>query len=155
MEGMRVAIREGDAFISIQGLTYEGTSVDLNAYRGQANVVVYFYPKDLTPGCTREAIDFDRRLDQFEQANTKVVGISVDPKEAHQAFATACGLHFPLLSDSDQAWSNQLGILNDAGTYAQRTTFVVDKSGTVRKIYAVKQVDGHADEVLAFVQTLA
>lgn len=150
-----MAITEGERFPAVLGETYNGEMVDLSAYHGQKNVVLYFYPKDLTPGCTREAIDFDRKLDQFAEHNTVVVGMSVDPKEAHESFCTACGLHFPLLSDPDRVLSQQLGILNDSGTYAKRTTFVLDKAGIVRKIFHVTQVDGHVDQVLDVVRALS
>lgn len=150
-----MAIDQGDQFPAVSGETYQGERIDLADFRGKKNVVLYFYPRDLTPGCTREAIDFDRRLDQFAAADTVVIGMSVDPPEAHQSFTAACGLHFPLLSDTDRSLSRTLGILNDNGTHAKRTTFVVDKQGAVHKIFQVSTVDGHADEVLATVQKLS
>lgn len=146
-------IQEGDQFPEVSGQTHDGQVVNLADFRGTKNVVLYFYPKDLTPGCTREAIDFDRKLNDFAAHDTAVIGMSVDSSSAHGTFAQACGLHFPLLSDEDRSLSGQLGILSDAGM-AKRTTFVIDRSGRVRKIFAVSQVDGHVDEVLETVSQL-
>ena len=145
-------IQEGDVFPAVSGQTYDGQSIHLEDFRGNKNVVLYFYPKDLTPGCTREAIDFDRKLEEFAAHNTAVVGMSVDPIDSHQRFSQACGLHFPLLSDEDAAISRELGIIS--GNYAQRTTFVIDTAGRVRRIFSVSQVDGHVDAVLEAVATL-
>lgn len=153
-------IKIGDMFPQVSGTTHDGHVVSLKDFQGEKNVVLYFYPKDLTPGCTREAIDFDRRLSDFEAAETAVVGMSVDPISSHQTFAQACGLHFPLLSDDDQSVSEKLGILTEIpgrpelGHIAKRTTFVIDRAGRVQKIFSVAQIDGHVDEVLQAVQQL-
>ncbi len=149
-----MGLNEGEQFPDLNTQTHQGQAFSLSGYRGQKNVVLYFYPKDLTPGCTREAIDFDRKLEQFGEYDTVVVGVSVDPKSDHESFSAACGLHFPLLSDTDRTLSRQLGILNEKGTYAKRTTFVIDKTGKVRKIFHVTQVDGHVDQVLEAVSSL-
>lgn len=157
---MAVGIREGDRFPEVEGVTYDGKTVRVSDFRGQKRVVLYFYPKDLTPGCTREAIDFDRKLSDFEVANAVVIGMSVDPPEAHRNFAEACGLRFPLLSDEGGKLSERLGILTeipsrpDLGKVARRTTFVLDEEGRVRRIFEVKKVDGHVDEVLEAVRNL-
>ena len=148
-------IEEGVRFPDVSGETYTGEKVSLDGYRGKKNVVLYFYPRDLTPGCTREAIDFDRKLDQLAELDTVVIGMSVDSVADHKTFSQACGLHFALLSDNDQSLSRELGILNDSGQYAKRTTFILDKTGTVKKIFEVSQVDGHVDEVLEYVRGLA
>lgn len=140
-------INIGDTFPEVSGTTHDGTLVRLADWRGKKNVVLYFYPKDMTPGCTREAIDFDRKLADFEARDAAVVGMSVDPVDSHKTFAQQCGLRFPLLSDVDQAVSQRLGILNEHHM-AKRTTFVIGKDGRLAKAYAVQQVDGHVDEVL-------
>lgn len=154
-------IKEGDRFPEVSAQTHDGRTVRLADFQGQKNVVLYFYPKDLTPGCTREAIDFDRKLGEFAARNTEVIGMSVDPVSSHQTFSQACGLHFPLLSDADQALSERLGILAaipghpELGKVAQRTTFVIDTNGQVQRIFSVSQVDGHVDEVLETVNQLS
>ena len=143
-----MSIQAGDVFPRLHAETYDGHKMDLGDYLGKNNVVLYFYPRDLTPGCSREAIDFDRQLKAFEALDAVVIGMSVDSLDSHQNFARALGLNFPLISDTDRSVSRELGILNDTGTYAKRTTFLVDKQGTLRKIFHVTQVDGHVDEVL-------
>ena len=140
-------IQEGDRFPEVAGSTHDGQEIRLSDFHGKKNVVLYFYPKDLTPGCTREAIDFDRKLDAFGAHDTAVIGMSVDPPDAHSTFSRACGLRFPLLSDEDRALSEKLGILTERGM-AARTTFLIDKEGTVKKIWSVTQVDGHVDDIL-------
>lgn len=149
---MQIAV--GDSFPDFASETHDGTTVRLADYRNKQNVVVYFYPRDLTPGCTREAGDFNRRLAEFGALGTAVVGISVDPKEKHARFTAECGLSFPLLTDTGGALSGQLGILRDSGT-SERTTFVLDKAGIVRRLFSVKSVGGHVDEVLEAVRSLA
>lgn len=149
---MQIAV--GDSFPEFTSETHDAGTVRLADYRGIRNVVVYFYPRDLTPGCTREAGDFNRRLAEFAALDTAVVGVSVDSKEKHGRFIAELGLAFPLLTDPGGALSGRLGILRDSGT-AERTTFVIDKAGTVRRIFSVKTVDGHVDEVLQAVRALA
>lgn len=140
-------IQEGDRFPEVTGHTHDGREIRLGDFHGKKRVVLYFYPKDLTPGCTREAIDFDRKQEAFAAHDTAVIGMSVDPPEAHASFAAACGLHFPLLSDEDRSLSEKIGILTERGL-AARTTFLIDKEGRVQKIWSVTQVDGHVNEVL-------
>ncbi len=154
-------IKEGERFPEIVGETHDGQTIRLSDYQGKKKVVLYFYPKDLTPGCTREAIDFDRKLSDFAAKDAVVIGMSVDPVNSHATFSQACGLHFPLLSDADQSVSQKLGILTEIpghpelGQVAQRTTFVIDAKGEVRRIFSVSQVDGHVDEVLQAVSAIS
>jgi peroxiredoxin Q/BCP len=156
-----VNIKVGDPFPAVKAKSQSGDTVDLATFQGRQNVVLYFYPKDLTPGCTREAIDFDRKLGEFKALDTAVLGMSVDPVEAHQNFAASCGLNFPLLADEGRAVSERLGILTeipqrpDLGKIARRTTFVIDKQGVLREVFEVQQVDGHVDEVLEAVRRLS
>ena len=152
-----MAVKEGDIFPAIAAQTHTGENINLAEYRGRRHVVLYFYPRDLTPGCSREAIDFDRKVKEFAALDAVVLGMSVDSLDSHQNFANALGLSFSLLSDEDRSISQQLGILreNPKGQYARRVTFLIDKSGVVRRIFHVETVDGHVDEVLAAVQQLA
>lgn len=147
-----MGVTQGERFPEFEGRTHDGRQIRTADLRGRS-AVVYFYPKDMTPGCTREAIDFDRRLDLFEALGTAVVGVSVDPSESHEQFTASCGLHFPLLSDEGGALAGRLGILNERGM-ARRTTYVLDREGVVRRVFEVKQVDGHVDEVLKAVRAL-
>ncbi len=116
--------------------------------------VVYFYPKDATPGCTRQAIDAQRLFDDFVEMDVSLVGISVDSVDSHAGFAAQCSLGFPLLSDPDQELSGRLGILRthwkypEIGEFAGRVTFLLDPSGRIEAIWpAPDDAHGHMDLV--------
>jgi peroxiredoxin Q/BCP len=149
-----MAIDVGDPFPDFEGETYDGERIRLGDLFGAGLTVVYFYPRDLTPGCTREANDFNARLAQFAAVGARVVGISVDGPAAHRRFAERYALTFPLLTDRGGALAERLGIRKETGT-ARRTTFVVGRDGRVRHIFHVRNVNGHVDEVLAAVRALA
>ncbi|XYH93370.1 peroxiredoxin [Sorangium sp. So ce1128] len=118
----------------------------LSDQRGRA-VVVYFYPKDGTPGCTEEACAFRDAWDRFKQANVQVFGVSADTRESHEAFATEHRLPFPILVDTDHTWSNAFGVPMRLGTVA-RVTFLIDPDGKVAKVYPDVDPGVHADDVL-------
>ncbi|WP_437595826.1 peroxiredoxin [Sorangium sp. So ce590] len=118
----------------------------LSDQRGRA-VVVYFYPKDGTPGCTEEACAFRDAWDRFKQANVQILGVSADTRESHEAFATEHRLPFPILVDTDHTWSNAFGVPMRLGTVA-RVTFLIDPDGKVAKVYPDVDPGVHADEVL-------
>jgi peroxiredoxin Q/BCP len=115
-------------------------------------VVVYFYPKDGTETCTRQAAEFDRYLDRFNQLGISVVGVSTDSAESHQSFASNEGLRFALVSDAAGALSREVGVVRDFGEDGElsgRVTFLLDEDGVVRQVWNVDDVVGHPDEVLA------
>lgn len=116
--------------------------------------VVYFYPKDRTPGCTLETQRFNDLYDRFRDAGYEVLGVSVDSEESHASWVEECALRFPLVSDADMALTNELGIVkvSEHGTYAARTTFLLDADGVVQRVWMVEDAGGHPDEVLAAVQ---
>ena len=114
--------------------------------------VVYFYPADLTPGCTMEAKAFNDNYDRFREAGYEVIGVSVDSDERHGEFREECGLRFPLVSDEGGALAGSLDLLKqygDHGTFARRVTYLLDGDGTIRKIWDVTDAGAHPDEVLA------
>jgi peroxiredoxin Q/BCP len=114
--------------------------------------VVYFYPADLTPGCTMEAKAFNDRYDRFREAGYEVIGVSVDSDERHDEFRQECGLRFPLASDPGGELSGSLDLLKQYGEYgtmARRVTFLLDAEGVVQKVWDVKDAGAHPDEVLA------
>jgi peroxiredoxin Q/BCP len=114
--------------------------------------VVWFYPADLTPGCTMEAKAFNDRYDSFRDAGYEVIGVSVDSDERHEEFRQECGLRIPLASDVGAVLTGELGLLkdySDYGSFARRVTFLLDTDGTIRKIWDVKDAGGHPEEVLA------
>jgi thioredoxin-dependent peroxiredoxin len=116
--------------------------------------VVYFYPEDLTPGCTMEAKGFNDRYDRFRDAGYEVIGVSVDSDERHEEFRQECGLRFPLVADEGASLTNELGVLKDYGEYgmlARRVTFLLDADGVVERVWDVKDSAAHPEEVLAAV----
>jgi peroxiredoxin Q/BCP len=133
----------------------EGTPVSLDQYKGKW-VVLYFYPKDFTSGCTVEAHNFQRDLDKYTAKNAAILGVSLDSVDSHKGFCTKEGLNFKLLSDSDHAVTEKYGSLMDhEGTkYAARNTFVIDPSGVIRKVYVKVKPVTHSEDVLADLNTL-
>jgi len=123
----------------------------LNDFRGR-NVVIYFYPKDDTPGCTVEGKEFRDSFEQFEALDCVIVGVSTDSAERHRAFADKHALPFVLLADEDGKLAAAFGVLN--GKYAARSTFVLDSDLRVRRAFHDVMPRGHAAQVLNFVRTL-
>ena len=146
-------ITPGQPFPDFTTTSHEGETVNLSDYRGDQNLVVFFYPKATTPGCVRETTEFGARRAELDALNTKVVGISVDGPALQNQHAIQCAANFPLLCDEDKTLVNQLGILNERGMSA-RTTYLLDKSGTVRQVFEGVKVDGHVDEVIAAARAL-
>ncbi len=131
----------------ISGKAHDGSDFSLAKLQGKA-VIVYFYPKDDTPGCTIEAQDFRDASPDFASVGAVVVGVSMDGPESHRAFAEKHQLNFPLLSDPDGAIAAEFGVSTARGV-AQRTTFVIGRDGKIAKVFADVSVKGHSAEVLA------
>lgn len=137
-----------------------GKTVSLAEFKGNKNVVLYFYPKDNTPGCTREACSFRDVQGEFEKAGAVILGVSLDSIKSHEKFAEKHNLMFPLLSDEDKTVTSNYGVFKEKKLYGrtflgiERTTFAIDKSGIIRKIWPKVKVEGHIDEVLEFMKTL-
>jgi peroxiredoxin Q/BCP len=133
----------------------EGTDISLNQYLGKW-VVLYFYPKDMTSGCTIEAKNFQRDMSKFDAVNAVVLGVSVDTVKSHQEFCTKDGLHFKLLADPDKKVVSQYGSL---GNYmgmklAKRKTFLINPEGKIVKEWIGVDPSHHSEEVLAAIQEL-
>ena len=134
-----------------------GENISLRQYKGKKTVVLYFYSKDETPGCTREACDFRDHSAEFEKLNVVVLGISNDNMESHQHFREKHKLPFPLLVDEDTSVSKMFGVYKQKNLYGkksmgiERTTFVIDRTGRIAQIYPKVKVDGHIKDVLEFV----
>ena len=134
-----------------------GENISLRQFKGKKTVVLYFYPKDETPGCTREACDFRDQSAEFEKHNVVVLGVSNDNMESHQKFKEKHQLSFPLLSDEDASVSKQFGVYKQKNLYGkkymgiERTTFVIDRTGRIAQIYPKVKVEGHIQDVLEFV----
>jgi peroxiredoxin Q/BCP len=124
----------------------EGKPVSLDQFRGKW-VVLYFYPKDMTSGCTIEAHNFQRDLAQYDKKNAVILGVSVDTVDSHQEFCTRESLTFKLLSDSTKTVTEKYGSLNPSGM-AARNTFLIDPAGVIRKVYVGVRPNPHSEEVL-------
>ena len=136
-----------------------GAPFDLAAQAGKT-VVIYFYPKDSTPGCTTQGQNFRDRHDQFAAANAVILGISRDSLKSHENFKTKQAFPFELGSDADEAVCNLFGVIKQKMMYGkqcrgiERSTFVIDGQGVLRREWRGVKVPGHVEEVLAFVQSL-
>ncbi len=134
-----------------------GREVSLSGLKGRP-VVLYFYPKDATPGCTKEACDFTALLPRFKTAGAAVLGVSRDGVESHRKFKEKHGLAFPLLSDADGTVTEAYGVWVEKSLYGrkfmgiERSTFVVDARGMLRAIARKVKVDGHAEAMLQAVK---
>jgi thioredoxin-dependent peroxiredoxin len=149
-------LKEGDPAPDFELPSQAGQRVRLSSFQHKKNVVLYFYPKDNTPGCTREACGFRNDLAQFTSKDTEVLGVSLDSVESHQKFSQKYGLNFTLLSDRDRVAASEYGVMGSflGLKYARRTTFVIDKSGIIRKIFDKVSVSKHSEELLAALQHL-
>jgi thioredoxin-dependent peroxiredoxin len=136
-------------------ITNEGKQATLNDYRGKW-VVLYFYPKDFTSGCTLEARNFQRDLTKYEQANAVILGVSVDSAESHKDFCAKEGLNFKLLSDPDATVSTEYGSVMDynGAKLSARNTFIIDPEGKIAKVFTGVKPDVHSGEVLATLASL-
>ena len=136
-----------------------GTTHSLADYAGQP-VVVYFYPKDDTPGCTKESCAFQDNLPKFKKSKAAVLGVSVLNSASKAKFADKYGLKFPLLADEDHSMMEKFGVWQEKSMYGKkymgvaRTTYLIGPDGKVAKRWDGVKVDGHAEEVLAAVQEL-
>lgn len=122
-------------------------------------IVLYFYPKDDTPGCTKEACAFRDAIQQIQQTRAVVLGVSMDSPESHQKFIAKYGLPFSLLSDREAEMSRAYGVYRKKNLYGkiswgiERSTFVIDRQGKIMRIYRKVKVDGHVDDVLSVLQS--
>jgi len=134
---------------------YPEGKIKLSQFKGEKNVVLYFYPKDDTPGCTTEACSFRDNLSTFDKADTVVLGISPDSVESHEKFTNKFSLPFPLLADEDHAIAEKYGVWVEKNSFGQkrmgvqRSTFLIDKNGKIAAIWPKVKVDGHVEEVAA------
>jgi peroxiredoxin Q/BCP len=135
------------------GVTQDGEEISLSDFEGK-KLALYFYPRDNTPGCTRQACNLRDNFSELEKQNIAIVGVSDDPVDEHVKFANKYDLPFPLIADTDRA------VLHSYGTYGQknlygrifmgtkRTTFLIDEDGMIRKIIKRPKVGEHADEII-------
>ena len=147
-------IKEGEAAPDFEARDAEGNKVKLSDLRGQ-KVVLYFYPKDDTPGCTKEACSFRDSFAEFERRGIRVLGVSLDDERSHQKFAGKYKLPFTLLADTEHAVADLYGVYGEKQFMGRkymgvsRKTFLIDERGRLKKVFDKVNVEEHADEVLA------
>jgi peroxiredoxin Q/BCP len=152
-------VKEGKAAPKFRLPSSEGGELSLEDLKGKA-VVLYFYPKDDTPGCTREACAFRDTQAAIKKRGAVVLGVSGDSLGAHAKFKAKYKLNFPLLSDPDKAVAKKYGAWGEKVMYGKkvtgmiRSTFVIDKDGVVSKVFPRVRVDGHAEKVLEALEAL-
>jgi peroxiredoxin Q/BCP len=136
-----------------------GKFVSLSDFKGKP-VILYFYPKDSTPGCTTESCDFRDNLNRFAKSGAAVLGLSADSVESHRKFKEKQGLNFPLLSDPDHKALEAYGVWQEKSLYGRkfmgivRTTFIIDGEGKIAQVFPKVKVAGHVDAVLAALNSL-
>ena len=144
---------EGSKAPQISLTDADGKKVKLSNFKGQ-KVVLYFYPRDNTPGCTKEACGFRTDLAKFKRANTAVLGVSTDTEASHQKFRENYDLNFPLLADTDHKVAEAYGVWQEKNMYGKkswgvkRTTFIIDEDGRIAKVFKKVNTETHSKDVL-------
>lgn len=152
-------VEVGKAIPHFTATTSTGTNVSPASLKGK-HVVFYFYPKDNTPGCTQEGLDFNGLLKQFAKHNAVVFGISRDTAKCHEGFRAKQGYEFDLISDTDEALCALFDVIRNKNMYGkqvrgiERSTFLIDDQGVLRREWRKVKVPGHAEEVLGAVRQL-
>ncbi len=147
-------LSEGDKLPKLKVTDDEGSELSTSDLLGES-LVLYFYPKDDTPGCTNEASQFRDLYKQFQKKKARIVGVSRDSVPSHQKFKTKYSIPFQLLADTDSKVCDAFGVIVEKNMYGkksmgvQRSTFLIDKNGKIVRVWPKVKVDGHADEVLA------
>ena len=139
--------QQGQSLPDLDLTTENGEHIGTEELKGQ-KTVLYFYPKDDTPGCTKEACAFRDRMDDYAGAGIQVYGVSLDSPESHRAFREKYNLNFPLLTDEGGRASEALGVLRENRRTANRVTFLLDPEGRISKVYPEVSPETHADEIL-------
>jgi peroxiredoxin Q/BCP len=151
-------LKEGIKAPEFKAISNESKEVSLKSYQGKKRVVLYFYPKDDTPGCTVEACSFRESIKKINQADAVVLGVSPDNTQSHNKFIEKFKLPFILLSDEDKKICQEYGVWVKKSMYGReymgvaRTTFIIGKDGKLEKIYEKVKPEGHAEEVLEFLK---
>ncbi len=146
-------LTEGNKAPDFKLKTTSGETVTLEDFKGRP-VVLYFYPKDMTPGCTQEACDFRDSISRLKKKKAVILGVSPDSVEMHQKFTKKYDLNFSLLADEGAKVAQAYGVWKEKNMYGRkymgivRTTFLIDAEGKIKKIYPKVKVDGHVEEVL-------
>ena len=139
--------QQGQRLPDVEFITEDGERLQAGDLGGE-KTVLYFYPKDDTPGCTKEACAFRDRMGDYEQADIQVYGVSLDSPESHRRFREKYNLNFPLLTDEGGSAADALGVLRESGKSANRVTFLLDPDGRIARVYPEVSPETHADQIL-------
>ena len=145
-------LKEGKKAPDFSAVNQNGKKIKLSSFRGKKNVILYFYPKDMTPGCTTQACNFRDHFKSFK--NAVILGVSVDSPDRHQKFIDKYDLPFDLISDENHKVVEKYGMWQEKSLYGKtfmgivRSTFLIDKTGTIFKIFPKVKVKTHAEEIL-------
>jgi peroxiredoxin Q/BCP len=139
--------QQGQQLPDVEFVTESGERFSAGDLEGE-KTVLYFYPKDDTPGCTKEACAFRDRMADYERADIQVYGVSLDSPESHRRFREKYNLNFPLLTDEGGRAADALGVLREGGETANRVTFLLDPGGRIARVYPEVSPETHADEIL-------
>jgi peroxiredoxin Q/BCP len=142
-----ITLKEGDQAPDFKLQADDGSWIKLSDYKGSSNVVLYFYPKDKTMGCTKEACNFRDNISKITDQNAVVLGVSVDDIDSHKSFKQEQNLNFPLLADTSKEVSKTYSGLNQYGM-SKRVTFVIDKNGIIKKIFPNVDVNEHYKDII-------
>lgn len=154
-----MSVDVGDKAPGFKMTTDDGSEITLASLKGR-NVVLYFYPKDDTPGCTKEACGFQQSLPDFSRLDATVIGVSKDSVTRHKNFKNKYGLDFTLGSDEDGTVCESYGVWKEKKNYGrtymgiERSTFLIDAKGVIRKVWRKVRVNGHVDDVLEAAKAL-
>lgn len=153
-------LKAGDVVADFEAPATSDVNFKLSDYKGKSNLVIYFYPKDSTSGCTIEGNDFSALLPEFTKLGTEVFGVSKDSMKRHDNFKTKEGFDFELISDIETEICELFGVWQLKKTFGKeymgivRSTFLINKDGVIQQAWSPVKVKGHADEVLAAVKEL-
>jgi peroxiredoxin Q/BCP len=149
-----VNLQPGDVAPSFSATATDGSKISLADYKGKSNVILYFYPEDMTSGCTVEACNFRDDKSKFEQLHTVILGVSMDSLDMHKQFTEKDHLNFPLLLDEDGTICKAYGVPAEEGRYPHRWTFLIDKNGKIAKVYQKVMVREHSTDLQADIKAL-
>ncbi len=147
LTSLMINLNPGDQAPNFSVKSTDGTTISLADYKGKSNVILYFYPEDMTSGCTVEACNFRDDQSKFTALNTVILGVSLDDQKKHQEFTDKDHLNFPLLVDDGGKICAAYGVPLEDNLYPHRWTFLIDKQGKIAKVYQKVAVRQHSEEL--------
>lgn len=148
---MSSKLKAGDKAPDFEAQTYGGEKLRLSEFYNNSSVLLYFYPKDNTPGCTKQACSLRDGMDALKDLDIQVIGVSTDGVKAHENFRDKYGLNFPLASDKDKEIVEQYGVKSAFGS-AKRVSFLIEKGGNIKKVWDKVNTSEHAREVVDYIK---